>query len=125
MYQRLNNVNDYLRWRKTLTNRDSITRILDDPLIQERIENDLEILDDCYGAERSQDSGGYLAVVYGDRESVLNEAKDVIKPYYLDIEKYEFVDTYKTPEFHGVVEFRLFLCSGGDFSVELVMIIRE
>lgn len=125
MHQKLISFKDYEKWRKNLPESDVTASALKSILIRERLESHLLLLDESYGADRTlNDLGGFIAVVEGSGDIIAEEIKRILNQYNLNVEEYEYVDTYRVPELQINVEFRLYLCSS-DYAVELMIITNK
>ena len=72
------------------------------------IENTIQILDEKYGTERTEDLGGYIVVAdkYGIEELNQNQLKGIVPEYIDEIEGTDYISV-------------LFLCSS-DFSIVVI-----
>lgn len=92
--------------------------------IFERLRADIECLNNLYGEERNlvSDLGGYVVILWGQREEVASHYERILKYHNLNAEEYEYEDKMILPERDDItVTFRLFLCSS-DYAVEIVSV---
>lgn len=87
-----------------------------------RLKADIRVLDYCYGKSRNLESdlGGYMVILYGNKEEVKTEYKEILKHHNLDEQDYEYEDNQRLNECLSV-SVQLFLCSS-DYAVEIVII---
>lgn len=107
MYKVIPNKKTLLKWKKHLPI--EIEKVVQSSDIGALISRQIEILDDCYGADREleTDLGGYLLVLYGTESDIEKEFLRVLNYHHLKEDDYEYVDTYWKPELLKKVQFRL------------------
>lgn len=101
-------------------------KALKNPRVYLKLETLIECLNYYYGVERDleKDIGGYVVLVYGNREEIKRTSQNILAYHNLNDEDYEFKDVFKEPKCSTEVTFRLFLCSS-DYSVEIVTFEKE
>lgn len=85
MYIRLKNIPDLKCLKKTFVDQNQIT-------LYNKIHDDLSILDDSYGADRSCFSYGGYIILCLNPDNITEDFQSLCNTYHLNYEQYEFCD---------------------------------
>lgn len=113
MYKIIENEDSLLKWETETKN---TLKLWENVSARNRINEMVQELDNCYGADRDikSDLGGYTVILYGERKQTREDFKRILKHHSLQEDLYEFEEEYTGNQ--EKVTIRLYLCSN-DYAV--------